>query len=766
MRAALLLALLLGLGACASSAPAPVPPAPAARAPTIPSPAWVPAVRHALRAEDRARAFVLLEVDGSLSVDEPERAWLVANLAGSWCASQRIRWEVQGLPRGDVGDALRAVVSEDPRRALGRLAAGRRGPDAAWRDLAASSLHARLGQMGPALAAATRATTSPRAFVQHEALLLRSQLALGEGGLEAAMAAARRAGTLDPTDARPARLEASVHKAAGRLDDAALALLRALEIAPESPRYALRLATMLREPMDPATWARVDAVLPSLPDLGARNAELLALRALAAEHAGRGDEAIPQYRRALAAGAIPVPLDRDLRRMLFKRGRYEEGLALLYAAVPPDVIVDPRNMLRDRWQALAAARPAAPSAQAAPAARLALARALWGVGALDEALVVADGLALPGAVDLRRRVGGHLAFERALRLWIEDGYRNDARKETPPDWRAGLRHMQRLANEHLAVEDRAAFARVQQGARELPLLGSWLDHGAHPTSPVVAHFRTYGRFILYGQRADAPVEAIVLSLASMTDDQPIRTGGRTYTHDVATGYDRAIRGQITAQGGGLGGACLADGIWLDADAARQSEFETRTLLTWDPGLARMVARSGALTADTLDGPTALTDPGCTAGRLIARYIARVGDAPWGSFGTLRAHEFGHVRDIRRHLPMWPKMPNTVGLVMRHGFSLDSVQMELEYRAQLVACAEAPDPDLALAEMLLVQPVEQLAPEVHDGGYRDALGALVRHIQANPRRYPQIDLRRRILTQLDRLSNEQIRAAARVVLQDR
>ena len=768
MRAALLPALLLGLltaGACASAPPAPVPPTPAARAPTIPTPAWVPEVRRALRAEDRERVFALLDADRHLDVDEPERAWLIAQLAGSWCASQRVRWDVQGLPRGDVGDALRAVVSEDPERAIRRLLAGGRGPEAAWRDLAASHVYGRLGLAGPALAAATRATQSPRAFVQHEAWLMRGQLALGEGGLDEAMAAARRAALLDPTDARPPRLEAGVHQAAGRLDDAARALLRALEIAPESPRYALRLAAVLREPVDAETWAAVDRSLPTLPDLGAANAELLALRALAAEHAGRGGEAIERYRQALAAGAIPVPLDRDLRRMLFKRGRYEEGLALLIRAVPPDVIADPRNLLRARWGALAAARPAAPDASAPPAARLALAQALWGVGALDEAMVVADGLTLPGAQDLRRRVGGHLAFERALRQWIEDGYRSDARKESPPDWQAGLRHMQRLAGEHLVPEDRAAFADPARGARELPLLGAWLDHGAQPTSPVVAHFRRYGRFILYGQRADAPVEAIVLSLASLTDDEPIRTGGRTYTHDVATGYDRAIRGQITAQGGGLGGACLADGIWLDADAARQSEYETRALLAWDPGQARIVKRSGALTADTLDGATALTDPGCTAGRLVARYIARVGDAPWGSFGTLRAHEFGHVRDIRRHLPMWPKMPNTVGLVVRHGFSFDRVQMELEYRAQLVACAEAPDPDLALAEMLMVQPVQQRSPEVHDGGYRDALGALVRHIQAHPRAYPQVDPRYRILTQLDRLTNQQIRAAARAVLQD-
>ncbi|MDF1701606.1 MAG: hypothetical protein P1V36_10670, partial [Planctomycetota bacterium] len=520
------------------------------------------------------------------------RAWLIAMLSGSWCASQRVRWDVRALPTGDIGDALRAVTSEDPERALAQLAARRPGAEGGWRALAAGHRQARLGAPAPARQAARRALASPRVFVQQEAWLLRGRLALGEGDLEEALFASTESARLDPTDARPPRLICAVHKAAGRLDVAALALLDALRIAPESPRYALRLASMLREPMDAATWQTVDAALTTLPDVGARNPELLALRALAAEHGDRGAEAIALYRAALAAGAIPVPLDRDLRRMLFKRGRFAEGLALLFDAVPPDVIVDPRNLLRARWTALRAAGAGAPTAAAAPAARLALGRALWGVGALDESLEAVRGVMLPGARDLERRVGGHLAFERAFRVWIEDGYRDAARREDPPDWRAGLQHMRALALRHLAVEDRADFQDVTRGIRELPLLGAWLDHGASSSSPVVRHFRRYGRFILYGQRADTPVEAIVMSLASLTKDQPIRTGGRTYTHDVATGYDRALRAQIAAQGGALGGACLADGIWLDADAARRSEYEVRALLTWDPGFRSIVARSG------------------------------------------------------------------------------------------------------------------------------------------------------------------------------
>ena len=101
--------------------------------------------------------------------------------------------------------------------------------------------------------------------------------------------------------------------------------------------------------------------------------------------------------------------------------------------------------------------------------------------------------------------------------------------------------------------------------------------------------------------------------------------------------------------------------------------------------------------------------------------------------------------------------------MGNGFSFSRVQMDLERRAQLAACIDAPDPDLALAEMLVSLPITERDPEVHDGGYRDGLWAMVLHVQGRPDLYPQIDRSKRVLTQLDRLSNAQIRQAARAAI---
>jgi len=731
----------------------------------VPIPPFVGEVRRLIRAEDGAGAQRLLQAGRALDIREPARSWLLVRLAASRCRADAIRHQTQRLPRSDLGDALRALAAEDTQRALEGLGRATRGPEH-WRDLAAGHLAAEIGDADDALRWGRSALASPRDLVRQEAWLLVGLTLLGRGDLDGAHRAADEAWRLDTSDARALRLHADAFKAAGRIDEAALQLLAAVRLAPESPRYAHRLAETLRLGAGPATWAAVDAALPPAPPRG--NAELLALRALSADHDQRPAEAEGFYRAALAGGATPVPLDRDLRRLLMERGAWREGLSWLLRAVPPGTRDDPLNLLHANWRQLLVTAAAAPDPQAPAGARLAFARALVGVGALEEAVAVLDTLVgtrggvEAAASDLAAHVRGHLAFEAGLRAWIEAGYNAAKRKEDPPTFEAGLRVMQRLAATHLAPEERAAFSDPEQGLRSLPLLGSWLDHSTRTTSPVVAHFRTYGRFLLYGKQGDVPVEAVVLSLASLRVARPIVTAGRTYQHDVAIGYDRALRSNIAAQGGTLGGACLADGIWIDADAARRSEYEIRHALLADPSFLAAALRAAPPRTEGRFGSVALTEPGCAAARLVARYVRRKPNDPWGSYGTLIAHEFGHVADIRRHLPILPRLPNTIGLLLRNGLDFDTVQMELERRAQMGALIDAPDPDLALAEMLVAVPVRQREPEVHDGGYRDGLKAMVLYIHAHPDRYPRIDPSRRILAQLDRLTNPEIRAIARAV----
>jgi hypothetical protein len=295
------------------------------------------------------------------------------------------------------------------------------------------------------------------------------------------------------------------------------------------------------------------------------------------------------------------------------------------------------------------------------------------------------------------------------------------------------------------------------------LIGAWLDHSTDTRSPVVAHFRRFGRFLMLGQREGQPPEAIVLSLAFLARALPITTAGRRHAHDVAIGYDRGASAFVSAKGGELGGACLADGMWLDADSARRTDLALRAELRRDPARREAARAWRPPPPEGPEGVFALTDPGPLAYRLLERYVRRHPASPWGTFGTLRAHESGHVADLRRHLPVLPRLPATVALFARAGFSPARVEMELERRAQLGAVVDAPDPDLALFEMVEALPLEERDPEVHAGGYRDGVADLVRFVHARPDLHPEIDLTQRILPQLERLGPEALRRAARAAV---
>ncbi len=748
--------LFLALCTCAGTPRAAGPEPASAR---IPIPQVVRAARARARADDRAGTMQLLGAAQPLDVRTPERAWLVTMFRPAQCESRASRQAVLALPPSDIGYALRAMTDENVEHALARLENTPTIGCDQWVALAKARLAARVGDTGLAARAAACAATSRRDFVRHEAALLTGRILLAAGELDGAQEEAFLALTLDSTDARVRSLLARIHDRAGRLDDAVLQRYAAVRLAPDSERYARDLLEQLEVGASPQVWGALDRGLP----VRASNPELVAVRGRVAVTMGRTQEGIEAMRRALAAGALDVPLDRHLRHALVKDGRYTEAHRLLRRAIPPGVRERPENLRRQRWQTLDAAVEAAPNDRAAAPAQLALARAYVGVGGLDEAFAIASGLPGSEAQALARRVGGQRAFEAALRAYIEEGYRASLRSEDPPTFQAALARMRCLAYEHLAPEDQHAFRQCGQAARSIPFLGCWLDHRTDTASPVVAHFRRYGKFILFGQQREGPPEAIVLSLASLTRSQAIRSVGCQYRHDVAIGYDNSMRAFVTASGAGLGGACLADGIWLDVDSARLTESTVRRALQRDATYLGAVRASGPLPADTLDGPHALSDPGCTALRLFLRYVERNPDQPWGSYWALEAHEHGHVADIRRHLPIMKGLPATISLLVSKGFSPEQVEMELERRAQLAAVVDAKDPDFALAEMLLALPLWERTPGVHDGGYAQGLRQMTVHIATHPERYPQIDPTKRIVTQLDRLSNEEIRALACTVL---
>ena len=490
------------------------------------------------------------------------------------------------------------------------------------------------------------------------------------------------------------------------------------------------------------------------------SAETEALAGLLAERAGDRGTASTRYAEALRRGADPVPVDRHLRRLLLAAGRRKEALAFLRGSVPPEVISDPRNVRRETWIALdrAAARVPDGPASAVPQDALAdLAEALVAVGALEDAVALLPAGGTPRTRALAARLAAEVRFERAFREVVEEGYRAPASGKTPPSLDALLARLRALAREHLPAEEQAAFE-ATQGRRSVPFLGTWLDHGTDTTSPLVARFRRLGKYLMLGQREGSPPEGILLSIASLTRAQAIPTQGLVLSHDVAVGYDREIRAFVDFQGGSLSGAALPDGVWLDADASRREDHQVRLILRAEPAfLARVVAAGREPPApDGPDGPFAMDDPNGLASRLALRYARRAGDDRWGSFHVLRAHEFGHVLDLDRHLPMLEKLPSTTALLASEGFAFARVEARLEGRAQLASLRDGRDPDLALLDLVRSLPSVERVPEAHERGYRSVTEAMVRWLHAHADRFPSVDPTKKLLPQLDRLTPEEIR----------
>jgi len=728
-------------------------------------PPEVVAAERALRLGRPDQAERILEAAGGLDVRAPERAWLWIDLGLARARTEEVRRAVDALPDGPLATVFRAHARSDPRDRVDRVRGVHAGPAAPWAELERAHAFAAAGERHEAVrgAAERAAATGPR-YVRREAWLVAGRDALEDDDASRARAAADRAASEDPSDPRPAAFAARAASRLGRRDDAALAALEALRLQPTSARAARRLADLVRDGVSPPVEARCRVEAGAIAGRSA-SGEALALAGLIEERAGAAAGAVDRYRRALAAGCDPVPVDRHLRRLLFAQGGRVEALALLRRAVPPEAFTNATSLRHGAWRRLAAEAARATDGPTSSAALLALAEALVGVGAVDEAAAVLAPATTASAAALRDRARRQVAFEAAVRAAVEDGYRAPATGAPPAPVETLLASIADAARHHLAPDEAAAFERPTTGLRRVPLLGAWLDHAADPTSPVVAHFRRYGKYLMLGQREGKPAEVILLSMASLTRKQPLVTQGRAFTHDVMLGYDRTIRSYVDFQGGGLSGAALPDGVWLDADATRREDHALRVVVRAVD--ATFVARLDAAAAappvpDGVEGVFALDDPAGLWLRLARRYVAQVGDAPWGSLDVLRAHEFGHVIDLDRHLPIAKGLPATLGLLASEGFAFGRVEARLEGRAQLGAVIDAARPDLALLDLVAPLPLVETRPEAHDRGSRDVTAAIVRHVARHPERFPQVDPARKLLPQLDRLSLDEIRAVARAV----
>jgi hypothetical protein len=93
-----------------------------------------------------------------------------------------------------------------------------------------------------------------------------------------------------------------------------------------------------------------------------------------------------------------------------------------------------------------------------------------------------------------------------------------------------------------------------------------------------------------------------------------------------------------------------------------------------------------------------------------------------------------------------------------------VAERLEYRAELVAICDSPDPRVPLAQVLDAADGGGIGPTAHAAGYEelleDLLGVLDDEAQRDAASFPAVDPGRTLVQQLHRLAPEEIRRLAR------
>ncbi|MDA0948167.1 MAG: hypothetical protein O2799_06590, partial [Planctomycetota bacterium] len=124
------------------------------------------------------------------------------------------------------------------------------------------------------------------------------------------------------------------------------------------------------------------------------------------------------------------------------------------------------------------------------------------------------------------------------------------------------------------------------------------------------------------------------------------------------------------------------------------------------------------------------------------------------------HEEAHLADYRQWLPVWRALPSVLGLVLEGSFSVRGTWALVEARAQLASLCVAPEPRLALVEVLwLVEDLQRglaRGEYPHAEGYERLLRGLLAHL---PEAAPDLDPGRALCHQLHRVGPEELRRAA-------
>ena len=286
-------------------------------------------------------------------------------------------------------------------------------------------------------------------------------------------------------------------------------------------------------------------------------------------------------------------------------------------------------------------------------------------------------------------------------------------------------------------------------------------------------FDRLGRFAVIGDLAfSGPPDGTILELVHLEE----RAGehlGRPWSGTVAWCEGADFHGGAARQGAAIGGAALHEGYFIDIEVVR-NEFERWRRLAEhfaEPDGAARVHRALAVRGVPLGPSERWTSTELLLGEADRMRLAVladratgervVGEVTLGEFVEFTAlHEEGHLCDRAQFYPVSKHLWGIFRFALGAGLSPARIAGDLEYRAQLVAMAVAPEPRIGWAEILAAA---ETGPGVtpHAAAYarllRDLLAELERAWDEDPSAWPQLDPDRMLGQQLHHLEPEALRA---------
>jgi hypothetical protein len=298
------------------------------------------------------------------------------------------------------------------------------------------------------------------------------------------------------------------------------------------------------------------------------------------------------------------------------------------------------------------------------------------------------------------------------------------------------------------------------------------------------------RFALLGELSGAGGPDGTVLPRVMTEESSGEHLGVPWSGSVAWCEGADVRSRAERRGARISAAALHEGYWLDIDAVRGelSQFTALRATFSGPDTAARVERALSVQGFPVDASgdedvrrRDRTRTGAALGeagrvRLALLYDRRhetpdkeleLGEMTLDELALdTGIHEEGHLTDRTRFLPLSKHWRSALLFLVQCGFSPTKVAERLEYRAELVALADAPDPRVPLAQVLDAAESGGRGPTAHAAGYEELLenflDVLDEELGANPGRYPEIDAGRTLVHQLHRLPPASVRDLARAL----